>query len=70
VNRKAESWEDREPSPRRGVAAPQTLSETRSGEVAVWTGAEVRNIVGPGEVSAAGAPGRNRCHPALRTEDE
>jgi hypothetical protein len=37
--------------------APQTFSETRSREVAVWAGAKVRNIVGPGEVSAAGTPG-------------
>ena len=34
-----------------------TLSETRSREVAVWAGAQVRNIVGLGEVSAAGSPG-------------
>jgi PDZ domain-containing protein len=34
-----------------------TLSETRSREVAVWAGAKVRNIVGLGEVSAAGSPG-------------
>src|SRR5713226_4882456 len=37
--------------------APQTFSETRSREVDVWAGAKVRNIVGPGEVSAAGTPG-------------
>lgn len=34
-----------------------TLSETRSREVAVWAGAKLRNIVGLGEVSAAGSPG-------------
>jgi hypothetical protein len=69
VNRKAESWEDRErkkpsstlsaTSPRLllGAESPQTFSETRAREVAVRTGAKVRNIVGPGEVSAAGTPG-------------
>jgi len=37
--------------------ATPTLSETRSREVAAWAGAKVRNIVGLGEVSAAGSPG-------------
>jgi len=32
-------------------------TSARSREVAVWAGAKVRNIVGPGEVSAAGTPG-------------
>jgi len=41
---------------RSGDTTP-TLSETRSREVAVWAGAKVRNIVGLGEVSAAGSPG-------------
>jgi len=31
--------------------------ETRSREVALWAGAKFRNIVGLGEVSAAGTPG-------------
>ena len=36
---------------------PQTFSETRSRTVVLWAGAKVRNLVGEGEVSAAGAPG-------------
>src|SRR6266576_217344 len=43
--------------PLRSSDATPTLSETRSREVAVWAGAKVRNIVGLGEVSAAGSPG-------------
>ena len=38
-------------------AIPMTFSEMRSREVANWAGAEVRNIVGMGEVSAKGTPG-------------
>ena len=43
--------------PLRSSDTTPTLSETRSREVAVWAGAKVRNIVGLGEVSAAGSPG-------------
>jgi hypothetical protein len=43
--------------PLRSSDATPTLSETRSREVAIWAGAKVRNIVGLGEVSAAGSPG-------------
>ncbi len=43
--------------PLRSSGTTPTLSETRTREVAVWAGAKVRNIVGLGEVSAAGSPG-------------
>jgi len=43
--------------PLRSSDTTPTLRETRSREVAVWAGAKVRNIVGLGEVSAAGSPG-------------
>ncbi len=43
--------------PLRSSDTTPTLTETRSREVAVWAGAKVRNIVGLGEVSAAGSPG-------------
>jgi len=36
---------------------PRQLSVKLEVEVAVWAGAKVRNIVGLGEVSAAGSPG-------------
>ncbi len=37
--------------------APSTLQGTRSRQAVVWAGAKARNIVGMGEVSAAGTPG-------------